>query len=72
MPFMSRYKLSNSKPFGFGRDVSTGTLRPVSSHVARSSLQSTTIFGYFVESHLKKAGTPMTTGGSAAGWQDGG
>ena len=32
---------------------------PSSDQVARSSLQSTTILGYLVDSHLKNAGTPI-------------
>lgn len=45
MPFMSRYRLSNSMPFGLGCDVSTGT--STSPMVCTSSsMQSFTTLGY--------------------------
>ena len=59
MPFMSKKRLSYSMPLGLALDVSTGICVPSSVHVCRSSMQSTTIFGYLTDSHLKKAGTPM-------------
>jgi len=69
IPFMSRKRLSYSSPFGFGFELSTGICSPSSVHAAFSSTQSTTIFGYLTESHLKKAGTPIAralVAGSAA------
>jgi hypothetical protein len=45
MPFISRYKLSNSMPLGLGCVMSTGiSMAPISS--ASSSTQSTMILGY--------------------------
>lgn len=51
MPFMSRYRLSNSKPLGFGRRRSTGTHTPVSISIAASSATSATVCGYLSASH---------------------
>ena len=41
IPFMSRYRQSNSIPFGLGADAST-----VPSAAGSASRQSTTVFGY--------------------------
>ena len=55
MPFMSRYRLSNSSPFGFALVVSTGISWP-STLLGSSSTTGEMIFGYFLESHRKRAG----------------
>lgn len=52
MPFMSRYRLSNSIPFGLGAMRST---RPCE---ASHSTASRITFGYFSAHQRKKAGTP--------------
>lgn len=54
MPFMSKYKLSNSSPFGFALVVSTGTSCP-STWVGCSSMTGEIIFGYFFDNHRKSA-----------------
>jgi hypothetical protein len=52
MPFMSRYRLSNSIPFGLAAIRSTGPCE--ASHSAASRIT----FGYFSAHQRKKAGTP--------------
>ena len=64
IPFMSRYRQSNSSPLGFGRVLSIGssTSTPSSPVMRRGSSSSTlcTILGYFFESHRNSAGTPCS------------
>ncbi|EMD01168.1 hypothetical protein BAUCODRAFT_199760 [Baudoinia panamericana UAMH 10762] len=66
MPFMSRYRLSISSPFGFGSRASMGILVFVPSSFSISSgnfsITGLMIFGYFLLSQRKSAGTPMTGG----------
>lgn len=78
---MSKYKLSNSIPFGFGAVGSTFSNLPFASFgckhyfviikrdtlkmrntsiITETSTQFATTDGYFLESHLKKAGTPIS------------
>lgn len=58
MPFMSRYKLSNSSPFGFFPRMSRGMSCP-SISCGFSSWTCEMILGYFCESHRNSAGTPI-------------
>jgi hypothetical protein len=51
IPFMSKYRLSNSVPFGFGCEASTGTKVSLISK-GFSSTTWDTILGYFDESQL--------------------
>ncbi len=63
IPFISRYKQSNSSPFGLGVEVSSGNGTSVPSGpravLGSSSCTEETMRGYFLESHLKRAGTPI-------------
>ena len=47
-----------TSPFGFGFVVSTGTVTPSISS-GSSSITGEMILGYFSESHLNNAGTPI-------------
>jgi hypothetical protein len=58
IPFISRYKLSNSIPLGLAPAGSAEVEFPASSK-GLSSTTLSTILGYLTESHLKRAGTPM-------------
>ncbi|KAF2840077.1 hypothetical protein M501DRAFT_971962 [Patellaria atrata CBS 101060] len=58
MPFMSRYRLSNSSPLGFRSRVSIGIFTPSTSS-GSFSMTGEMILGYFVDNHLNNAGTPM-------------
>ena len=59
----SRYRLSTSNPFGFlpSYRIGTSTTSPSSfvTFVGVSSTTRDTILGYFFESHLNRAGTPL-------------
>lgn len=69
MPFMSKYKLSSSQPFGFGRVQSTGISSFVAGSISgSSSATGVVILGYFCESHRKSAGT--LGGGKRLGYED--
>lgn len=59
MPFISRYKLSNSSPLGFGPVVSMGIVEPSSNVTGWSSTTGEMIFGYLLDSHRKAAGMPI-------------
>lgn len=66
MPFISKYKQSNSSPFGLGPDMSMGSSSSSAPSLPGTVLGSSsctcpTIFGYFFESHRKSAGTPMSS-----------
>src|SRR5579859_1711376 len=60
IPLKSRYKLSNSTLFGLGWEISTGTVVPFISF-GDSSMTRETIFGYFLLSQRKAAGTLLLT-----------
>lgn len=65
MPFMSRYRLSTSNPFGLGLLVSTGMVTWLISR-GRSSTARSVSLGYLLVSQRKSAGTPMAAALPAA------
>jgi hypothetical protein len=57
MPFMSRYKLSNSAPFGLGPEMSTGTFTstPSSVVIVLGCSSSTLATGKYWREHSEKS-----------------
>lgn len=62
MPFISRYKLSNSTPFGFGSAEFTGTHVPsifVGYKISKRQLYKLNIINDFTESYMHYGNEPL-------------